>query len=171
MLRLGPALLAATLLVGSPCLSNAQSVSDGVPRDLTATELGALTDARIAVVKFTLQMTPDQEKLWPAVEQAIRARAAGRRERLAEFMARVSELRGQNVIEALRDRDPIDFMQRHAESLAQRSTEVKRLADAWDPLYKTLTPDQKRRLGIVAILVFRDMRDSVEERLLTNADN
>jgi hypothetical protein len=34
-----------------------------------------LTDVRIDIVKIALKMTPDQEKYWPAVEDAIRARA------------------------------------------------------------------------------------------------
>src|ERR1700687_5521928 len=32
----------------------------------------ALTDARIAAVKAGLKLTPDQEKLWPPVEAAVR---------------------------------------------------------------------------------------------------
>ena len=32
----------------------------------------AFTDARIAALRARLKLTPDQEKLWPAVEDAIR---------------------------------------------------------------------------------------------------
>ena len=32
----------------------------------------AFTDARIAAVKAGLKLTPDQEKLWPPVEAAVR---------------------------------------------------------------------------------------------------
>src|SRR5947208_15249232 len=32
----------------------------------------ALTDARIAAVKAGLKLTPEQEKLWPPVEAAVR---------------------------------------------------------------------------------------------------
>ncbi|MDW6021016.1 Spy/CpxP family protein refolding chaperone [Mesorhizobium sp. BAC0120] len=172
MLRLRPAALAALILVGSPCLANAQNAPGGGAslERLTGSEFQALTDARIAIVKFALQMTPDQEKLWPPVEEAIRARAAGRQARLAEREARVNELRNGNAIEVLRDRNPVDFLRRRADALAQRSAEVRRLADAWEPLYQTLNADQKRRLGIAAILVFRDMRDQVEDRLLENTD-
>lgn len=35
----------------------------------------ALTDARIAVVKAALQLTPEQQKFWPTLEEAIRARS------------------------------------------------------------------------------------------------
>ena len=147
-------------MIGSTSLASAQTAAGGVSLErLTATELEALTDApKIAIVKFTLQMTPEQEKLWPAVEEAIRARAAGRQARLAEREARVSELQNLNAVEILRDRNPVDFMHRRADALAQRAAELKRLADAWQPLYQTLSPDQRRRLGVAAIFVFREMK-------------
>ena len=39
---------------------------------LTADDIAAFTDARIAALKTALRLTPDQEKNWPAVEQALR---------------------------------------------------------------------------------------------------
>jgi hypothetical protein len=41
-------------------------------------------------------------------------------------------------------------MQRRAEILNQRAADLKKLADAWEPLYKTLTPDQKKRMAFVS---------------------
>jgi hypothetical protein len=164
--------LAALITIGSSFLAHAQVATAGAARQqLSATELETLTDARISIVRFALQMTPEQEKLWRPVEEAIRFRAAGRQARLAEREARVGELREQNALEILLDRNPVDFLRRRADALAQRAAEVKRLADAWQPLYATLTPDQRRRLGVVATFVFRDMRDEVEDRLLENGDN
>ena len=163
--------LTVLIMIGSASLANAQTPPDGVSRErLTATEFEALTEARIAVAKFSLQMTPEQEKLWPVVEEAIRSRAAGRQARLAERESRANELRDRNAVEILRDRNPIDFMLRRADALTQRAADIRRLADAWQPLYQTLTPDQRRRLGVVAIVVFREMRDEVEQRLLENGD-
>jgi hypothetical protein len=60
-------------------------------------------------------------------------------------------LRDKNVIEMLRDRDPIAFLNRRADALAQRAAELKRLAAAWQPLYETLSAEQKRRLGVMAV--------------------
>ena len=141
MSRLILSAMTALIMIGSASLANAQTAAGGVSLErLTATELEALTDARIAIVKFTLQMTPEQEKLWPAVEGAIRARAAGRQARLAEREARVSELQNRNAVEILRDRNPVDFMHRRADALAQRAAELKQLADAWQPLYQLSAP-------------------------------
>ena len=40
-----------------------------------------LTDLRVGLVHAALQLTPEQEKYWPALEEAIRARSAGRLQR------------------------------------------------------------------------------------------
>ena len=159
-------IISGTSLLAEPQVSFGAAVRDG----LSATEMETLTDARIALVKAVLQLTAEQEKFWPAVEEAIRFRAAGRQARLANEQARADEMRDRNAIENLRNRDPVDFLRRRADALAQRSAELKRLADAWQPLYQTLSPDQRQRLGLVAVVVFRDLRDPAEERLL-NSDN
>ena len=51
---------------------------------LSVADLERLTDARIEIVKAALQLTPDQEKLWPPIEDAIRARAKDRQARIAD---------------------------------------------------------------------------------------
>ncbi|MFX5937722.1 hypothetical protein ABTE71_20410, partial [Acinetobacter baumannii] len=48
----------------------------------------AFVDAKIASVKAGLQLTPDQEKLWPPVEAAVRDFA---KQRMAQANARASE--------------------------------------------------------------------------------
>ena len=113
-----------------------------------------MTDARIEIVKAALQLTPDQEKLWPPIEDAIRARAKDRQARIAIAVERARELRDRSRIEVLRDRNPIEFMKRRADRLAQRSADLKRLAEAWEPLYQTLTPEQKRRMAFLRSLQF-----------------
>src|SRR5260370_19836834 len=52
---------------------------------LTADDIAAFTDARIAALKTALKLTPAQEKNWPAVEQALRDIS---KERLAPREAR-----------------------------------------------------------------------------------
>jgi hypothetical protein len=132
--------------------------------------LSALTDARINIIKAALQLTPDQEKYWPAIEDAIRTRAKDRQARIANAEARVAELRQRDPIEVLRERNPVDFLERRADALAQRSADVKRLAQAWQPLYQTLSPDQKRRMALLTIFTVREMRNAVEQRRLQTED-
>ena len=44
----------------------------------------AFTDARIAALRAGLKLTPDQKKLWPAVEDVIRGLDRQRREQMGE---------------------------------------------------------------------------------------
>ena len=81
------------------------------------------------------------------------------------------ELRDRSRIEVLRDRNPIEFMKRRADRLAQRSADLKRLADAWEPLYQTLDPDQKRRMAFLALFAIRELRDAAEERRVRSEDD
>jgi hypothetical protein len=120
----------------------------------SAADLNALTDARIGIVKAALQLTPEQAKYWPAVEEAIRNRAMGRQVRLAAL----ARQRDQG------DGDPIDMVRHRADALAQRSAELKQLADAWQPLAATLTPEQKQRLRFFAVNILRLVPRAAELR-------
>jgi len=133
----------------------------------TAADLNSLTDARVAMIKAALQLTPDQEKYWPAVEDAIRGRAKNRQAR----MERVAELRDAGPMEALHERNPVELMQRRAELLNQRAADLKKVADAWEPLYKTLNPDQKKRMAFVTVVAARGLRDTIEHRMESDDDD
>ena len=152
----------AVLFVSSPVVCAAaetSSVADA--RHLSAADLKALTDARVGIIKAALQLTPDQEKLWPAVEDAIRARAANRQAR----WQRLAELRDNGPADATHDRNPVEIMQRRAETLTQRGADLKKLADAWEPLYKTLSDDQKRRMAFATYAAMRGIRDAIEHQM------
>jgi LTXXQ motif family protein len=89
-------------------------------RHLSAADMNSLTDMRIGIVKAALQMTPDQEKYWPAVEEAIRARAKNRQARLE----RIAELHENGAMDAIHERYPVEFMQRRAEMLVRRGADL-----------------------------------------------
>jgi hypothetical protein len=165
MLRLVGAGVTALFITASP-LAYAQAPSAGPPP-----EWAALTDGRIEVTKAALQLTPDQEKYWPAVEEAIRNGAKNRQARIAKDAERLSGMRDKSRIDVLRDRNPVDFLHRRADALAQRSTDLKKLADAWQPLYQALTPEQKRRLGLLNMLVIREVRSAVDQRRGSSEDD
>jgi len=148
----------AMVLGLSPCL--AQAPADEHNADLpSAADWKMLTEARIDAVKAALQLTPEQAKLWPPVEEAIRTRGQARYLRLQALMQPGGE--HETVIELLRHR---------ADGLAQRSGELKRLADAWQPLYQTLDEAQKLRLRILAIYALREMRDTIESEQMQYFD-
>ena len=88
----------------------------------------------IAAIRAGLKLTPEQEKNWPAVEQAIRDMAKDRSQRR-------TERRGER-----RAADPIERLRSRADAMTQSAADLKKLADAADPLYKSLNDDQKHRL-------------------------
>jgi zinc resistance-associated protein len=114
----------------------------------------------IDIVKAALQLTPEQAKYWPAVEEAIRNRAMGRQVRLAAL----SRQRDQG------DRDLVDVVRPRADALAQRSAELKQLADAWQPLSATLTPEQKQRLRFFAENILSLVPRAVDVRRMQHED-
>ncbi len=115
-----------------------------------------MTEIRIDVVKNALQLSPEQTKYWPAIEEAIRARAEMRRQRLENVAERMDEPQP--------DRDFVKIMQNHAAVLTERGTALRRLADAWQPLYSTLNDTQKRRMRILAVVVLHGAREDLEDR-------
>jgi hypothetical protein len=160
----------ALFVIVSP-LVYAQSSFAETREGLSAADWKALTDLRIDLVKGALQLTPDQAKYWPAVEEAIRNRAKNRQARLEKIVETVGKRADDSPMEILSNRDPVSFLNRRADALAQRSADLKMLADAWQPLYGTLKPEQKRRMAALALFVLRDMSDAVELRRLQSEDN
>jgi len=119
---------------------------------------------RVDLVKAALQLTPEQEKYWPAVESAIRAGAEDRKARVAKIQETVGLRADENRADILRNRDPIAFLQRRSQALAQRSADLDKLAEAWQPLYNTLSKDQRQRMAAVSIFVLREMSDVADRR-------
>src|SRR5918995_2955973 len=89
--------VAALFIVGVPVTHAQQAPSGpgGTPESgrLNQAEFKMLTDIRVGVIRAALQLSPAQEKLWPTVEEAIRARAETRYRRLAALGERVNQWR------------------------------------------------------------------------------
>lgn len=179
MLKAAAAGAIALLLTGTSFASAQGSMSGsmgggmggGTRQGVAAEDLEHLTDLRIGIVKAALQLTPDQEKYWPAIENAIRTRAKNRLGRLVDVAGRVDRLSSQDPADVLRNMDPIGFMNRRADALAQRATDLKNLAAAWQPLYQTLNADQKRRMALLVAFVVRDVRDRIDQRRMQSGDD
>ncbi len=106
----------------------------------SAADITAFGDARIAAIHTGLALTPDQEKMWPPVEGALRDLA---KQRSARFAARAS---------ADRPTDPIERLSLRAQEMSDRGAALKKLADATGPLYKSLDDGQKHRFVMLARL-------------------
>jgi hypothetical protein len=161
---------ATVLFLATSPLAYAQTSAAGKSDQITAADWNNLTDLRIDLIKAALQLTPDQAKYWPAIENAIRARAKDRQARIAKITETVGSKADDSPIEVLRNRDPVRFMQRRADNLAQRAADLKKLADAWQPLYQTLSAEQKQRMAALTIFVLRDVSDALERHPLSDDD-
>jgi LTXXQ motif family protein len=107
----------------------------------------ALADARIAAVHAGLKLTPDQEKLWPPVETAVRDFA---KLRIDRANARMNAEQDKDASkDAQKPDDPVARLRERADNMAVMAASMKRIADAADPLYKTLDDGQKRRLAVL----------------------
>ena len=162
------------LFLAVPSIANAQSSQTSppaTPGQLNATDRNTLTDMRVDLVKAVLQLTPEQEKYWPAVESAIRAGAEDRRARIAKIQETVGVRADQSRLEVIRNRDPIAFLQRRSQALAQRSADLDKLAEAWQPLYNTLSQEQRQRMAALTIFVLHEMSDAVDRRRAQSEDN
>jgi LTXXQ motif family protein len=163
--------LAASSIANAQSSQSTQSSSNGSPERLNAMDRNNLTEMRIDLVKAALQLKPDQEKLWPPVETAIRANAEDRKARISKIQETVGRARDESRVELMRNRDPIAFLKRRSEALGERSADLDRLAEAWQPLYNTLSQEQRQRMAALAIFVLRDMSDAVDRRRALSEDN
>jgi len=104
----------------------------------------AFADARIAAVHAGLKLSADQEKLWPPVESAVREFA---KLRIDRANARMNAAQGDSSQQG--PDDPVARLRERADNMATSAAAMKKIADAADPLYKTLDDGQKRRLAVL----------------------
>jgi zinc resistance-associated protein len=97
----------------------------------------AFLDARIAALHAGLTLSPEQEKLWPAVETAVRTAANNAMARRQKFK------------DAVAPASLIDRLRRRGENAVAWGQNLEAIADAAAPLYATLSEDQKHRLPML----------------------
>jgi hypothetical protein len=142
----GSSLVYAQQRPSNPDAASQETSRDATPRrQFSAEDAQAFAEARIAGLKAGLRLTPQQERNWPPVEAAMRGLAKQRIDRMAERRNRAAERRDEP-----RQRDAIEFLRRRATVMAERANGLKQLADAAEPLYKSLDDGQKRRLTMLA---------------------
>jgi zinc resistance-associated protein len=112
---------------------------------LSAEDMAAFADARIAALKAGLQLTPDQAKNWPSFEQALREMAQLRIER-----AQARQAAAQQGQTSASPATPFDRLAKRADNLSKVGAALKHIADAGAPLYQSLTDAQKHRFHILA---------------------
>jgi zinc resistance-associated protein len=127
---------AALAIVGTSMVYAQRGREEGRERWQPSMEdFRAFGEARLAALKAGLTLTPEQEKNWPAFEQAARDLGKLR-------LDRISARRN-----APRTDDPIERLRQRATALSDTGAALKKLADATDPLYRSLDENQKRRFA------------------------
>lgn len=134
--------VAALAIAGSTTVYAKHRSWDHHHSHMNPEDRAAFADARIAAVKAGLKLTPDQDKLWPAVEAAVRDFSRLRIDHANARMKAREDRSGQG-----QQPDPVTRLRERADNMAANAAALKKIADAADPLYKTLDDGQKRRLA------------------------
>jgi hypothetical protein len=132
-------------IAGIAALSIAASTAVFGHMRMNPEDRGAFLDARIAAVHAGLKLNADQEKLWPPVEAAVRDFG---KLRIDRANARMNAGRNDSA-SAPAPTDPVTRLRERADNMAASAAALKKIADAADPLYKTLDDGQKRRLAVL----------------------
>ena len=103
-------------------------------------DMRAFGEARLAGLKAGLMLTPEQDKNWPAFEQAARDFGKLRLDRMNAMR------------HAPRSDDPAARLNQRASAMMESGIAMKKLAEATDPLYKSLDDSQKRRFAMLSRL-------------------
>jgi hypothetical protein len=143
MLKVVVAATAAVTIAGSSmAYAQRDERAEGARRwQPTSEDMSAFQAARLAGLRAGLTLTPEQEKHWPAFEQAMRELQQLRLKRVTA----VREARR----DGRRSTDPAERMRERATRLAESGAILNRLAEATDPLYRSLDEAQKRRFAIL----------------------
>lgn len=144
MLKAVVAAAAAVTIAGSSvAYAQRDGRSDGARRWQPTTEdMHAFQAARLAALRAGLALNPEQEKHWPAFEQAMRELQQLRLNRITAIREVRREGRRQSS-------DPAERMRERAARLSESGAVLKRLAEATEPLYGSLDEAQKRRFAIL----------------------
>lgn len=102
-------------------------------------DAAAYLDARLAALHAGLELTPDQERMWPSFEKAYRDLAKLHIDRM---LARRDQ--------AQQPQDLISRLRRRADAETQQGAALKTLADAAAPLWQSFDDGQKRRFAVLA---------------------
>ena len=103
-------------------------------KEASPSDKTAFLNAHIAALKAVLALTPEQEKLWPPVEAAIR-------DTVKESAARAEKLRSMPE-----PKTALELLNIIADQEIARANSLKKFVGAMDPLVASLTPEQKRRI-------------------------
>jgi hypothetical protein len=125
-----------------------------------ASDHEAMLNAGLAGLKAGLKLTPDQEKLWPPFEAAVRDAVKLRMNQMKGGMERMQSMGDMDMTEPMRDGRVIednrpavtfslDRLEAMAKRMSERSAAMLNVAEAAKPFYASLDDAQKRLFGLL----------------------
>jgi hypothetical protein len=105
-------------------------------------DMRAFGEARLAGLKAGLALTAEQEKNWPAFEQAARDFAK----------LRIDRRNAAANAQPSADNNPAERLNRRATAMVETGNALKKLSEATGPLYNSLDESQKRRFAMLSRL-------------------
>ena len=130
---LGAIGLPAVTVTAQQATPAARSAAGQALPDFTEADIRAVLNARIAALKAVIDLTPDQEKLWPSVETAMREIAHSAAERLRQR-------------QAAKPAGFLDVLGLVAAGEEARARDIRKFIAAAKPLVDSLNPEQRRRM-------------------------
>ncbi len=117
---------------------------------ISAEDQALLADARFAAVKAALKLNAEQEKLFSTLQKTVQDISKERAQaRKAAFEARKEARKDARKNDERPDFDPVARMRAAAERMDARADNLRKIADAADPFYKSLSAEQKQKLGVL----------------------
>lgn len=118
----------------------APAAAASAPADARAAKHEARVEERITYLHTQLKITPAQEAQWKTFANVMRANG--------QNMGRLYRQRTQ----AEQTQSALDNMKQYAELAQAHADDMKQLVDAFEPLYNSMSPEQKK----VADTTFRE---------------
>ena len=97
----------------------------------------AMMDARCGGMKAALKLTPEQNPLWDAFENAARGGAKSRMDDMRQMMENRARM------------SSVERMDATASHMARRADELKKISEAAKPLYGSLDDTQKHKFELL----------------------
>jgi hypothetical protein len=142
---------AALALIGSSLVYAQQQGSGGNHRQMNPDRYVKRANARIAAIKAGLELTPDQAAKWGPYQQTLEDLIQFRVQRMQARQA--AQPQSGNAQPKRGGGDPFARLSRRADAMTQSAPLVKKMADAGEPLYQSLSDAQKGRFKMLTRLL------------------
>jgi LTXXQ motif family protein len=131
--------MSVALLAGTALTTSAIARDRSDRTELSANQMADRAEARTAKMKVDLNLTADQEKNWSGFASAMQDMS----KKQADHRIAMRDAHAQQHGSV----DVLDEIRKNADAQIERANDRKKLADAAQPLYTSLSEQQKQRFA------------------------